>query len=116
MKIGTIMLSQDGCFVDDRKNLPQGRPQWDKQWLKTLVGLNTVSKAGYDMLPPSIKEVATVTHGEPTLAITVPELDSLPDILFVVRSPRMTRNGKKFRLTNYETIMTEERFEIWKRK
>jgi hypothetical protein len=62
MNIGTILLTEDNCYVDDRKQLPH-RPTWDKEWLTTLVKLNTVSKKGYAMLPPSIQEVSSVTHG-----------------------------------------------------
>ena len=116
MIIGTILLSQNDCFVDDRKNLPQGRPQWDKELLKTYVSLNTISREGYKLLPPSIQAVAKVTRKEPELAITIQELDALPDILYVVRSSRMTHGGKKFRLDNYEPILKELRFEVWKRK
>ncbi len=114
MLIGTVLLSQDGMYIDDRKQLPY-RPNWDKQWLKILVSLNTITKSGYDTLPPSIQAVAKVTHSEPTLAITIPELDALPDILYVVRSSRMAHKGKKFRLDNYEAILKEQRFEIYQR-
>jgi hypothetical protein len=115
MTIGTILLTEDNCYVDDRKQLPH-RAIWDKEWLTTLVSLNTISKKGYDMLPPSMQKVANVTHGEPSLAITIPELDELPDLLFVIRSTRRVSNGKKFKLDKYKRIAASCQIEIWKRK
>ena len=115
MKIGTILLSQDGKYIDDRGNLPY-RTLYDKEWLTKLVSLNTISKKGYDLLPPSMQEVATLHHSNPTLALTIPELDTLPDILFVVRSARMASGGKIFKLDKYKPIVMEQRLEIWSRK
>jgi len=115
MITGLILLSQDNCYLDAFGNLPR-RPRWDKKLLTELVKVNTITKNGYDLLPDSIKKVARITHGEPQLALTIQELNALPDILMVVRSRYCNPDGKVFRMDNYEAIFKEERFEIWKRK
>lgn len=115
MKIGLILLSSDGCYVDDRRQLPY-RPSWDKELLTAFVRCNTVSEKGYALLPPSIQQLTSITLGIPTMAITIPELDSLPNILLVTRSPRKVRNGKPFRLDNYRKIAESFQLEIYIRK
>ena len=115
MTVGTILLSSDGNYLTREGNLPQ-RPAWDKEWLKTMVSLNTISHAGYDTLPPSIRDISTVTNGDPTMAITIPELGHLPDLLYVVRSSQPAPGGRKFRLDEYESVLKEQRFEVYRRK
>ena len=115
MITGIVLLSQDGKYLDDRNQLPH-RCSWDKELLTHLVSVNLISKYGYDLLPPSIKDVAKITNGEPELALTIQELNALPDTLIVVRSARMVSGGKVFRMDNYEPILTEQRIEIWKKR
>jgi len=115
MITGLILLSKDDKYLDGFGNLP-ARPQWDKDLLTELVRLNTITEAGYNLLPPSIRKVAHIAHMEPQLAITIEELNALPDILMVVRSQNVLPGGKTFRLTNYEPIFIEQRFEMWRRK
>lgn len=115
MIFGTILLSNNNRYVDADGKLPE-RPKGDKQLLKTLVENNLVSQDGYNMLPPSMQKIATITHGEPTLPVTIREINGLSDLLLVVRSYIVIPGGKEFRMDNFELISTSGQYSIYKRK
>lgn len=115
MILGTILLDTEDNYISFDGKLPK-RPQYDKELLATLVAKNTISKEGYNLLPKSMREVATVTEKEPTLPITIVEIDALTDLLLVSRSYSNVKLGKKFRLNKFEQIAKSGRFEIYKRK
>ena len=114
MIIGTLLLTENDYYIDDRKNLPR-RTTWDKALLTSLVSMNTITHKGYMLLPPSIQEVATIHNSDPSMAVTIKEVDALADLLMITRSARLTRGGKKFKFTHFKCILKEPRFEIWKR-
>jgi hypothetical protein len=114
MITGTILLTQNNEYLCD-DHLPE-RPQYDKNLLKSLIEFGSVSQGGYDMLPPSLQEIATITHGEPQTPITVQEINYLSDILMVSRSRSKCDNGKVFRLDRFEKILEQGQIEIWKRR
>ena len=115
MICGTLLLSNNNRYVTDEGKLPE-RPKGDKQLLKALVESNTVSQEGYDMLPPSMQRIATITHGEPTLPVTIREINGLSDLLLVVRSYISIPGGKEFRLDNFQLISSSGQYSIYKRK
>ena len=115
MIFGILLLTEDNEYIDDRKQLPH-RPTFDKELLKALISTNTISKDALGLLPKSLRDVAVVTHKEPSLALTIKEIDGLADILMIIRSTRKARNGKKFRLTNFSRVAAPGIIEIWHRK
>jgi hypothetical protein len=114
MILATILLTIDDEYLCDG-DLPD-RPQFDKKLLASIIKGETVSHEGYRMLPPSLQELVSITHGEPTAPITVPEINGLADILIVSRSRSRCHNGKKFRFDNFERILEQGQIEIWRRK
>lgn len=114
MIVGTILLSQDDCYIDDRKQLPY-RPSFDKGLLKSLISMNTITNKGFNLLPGSIMSVAKIDNYNPSMAVTIRELDAIADLLIVSRSPRKCRNGKKFRFTNYKLLVKTAELELWSR-
>lgn len=115
MIISTLLLDEDDNYVYSDGLLPH-RTTWDKRLLKTFIELGTVSKTGFNLLPPSLREVSTITHGEPQTPITLKEIDALSDILLVTRGRSRDLPGKKFRFTNFTRILATQSLEIWKRK
>ena len=116
MIVSTILLSTNNCYVDRQGKLPE-RPSFDKELLTTICSGQVVSKVGYKMLPPSIKDKVIMTEQvEPEVGITISEIDGLTDLLLVVRSKQECLGGKEFRFTNFECIIKDTQIEIWKRK
>ena len=109
-----ILLDQNDNYVYPDGKLPM-RPKWDKRLLGTFIEKGSVSFKGYNLLPPSLKNLAKITPGEPVTPITIPEIAGLADILVVSRSKEM-RQGKRFRLDAFEQILSEGKLEIWRRK
>jgi len=70
------------------------------------------------MLPPSMKRVVTVDDKwlEPTVGVTIPEIDALSDLLIVVHSNELIVRGKQFRLDNFELIVKDKKISLYKRK
>ena len=115
MIASTLLLSADNYYVDANGNLPH-RPEFDKKLLAALCKDQYVSLDGYKMLPPSIRDTAQLAKQEPTVGITIPEIDGLTDLLIVVRSFIPLGRGKKFRLDKFERIVQLSSLEIWRRK
>mgnify|MGYP006883055741 CR=1 FL=1 len=116
MIVSTILLTRDNHYVDDNGNLPD-RPTFDKPLLTGLCKNQEVSQDAYDMLPPSIRQIVRgVTEEEPTIGITIPEIDGLTDLLIVSRSNGTIYSGKKFRFNNFKLLANDMSLEIWKRK
>jgi hypothetical protein len=118
MIVSTILLSLNNVYVDEDGNLPV-RPSFDKTLLTGLCKNKIVSDTGYNMLPPSIREVTvkqSLTDAwEPEIGITISEIDALSDLLIVVRSHEMIY-GKQFRFDNFEPLAITKEIEIWRRK
>ena len=108
MKVGTILLDQVNNYIDNCGNLPI-RPDFDKELLTTLVRGRSVSLAGFNMLPPSIRR--EINPRADIVAITIKELDAC-DVLIVSRSPIMYETGKKFRLDKFKQFGSGNP-EIW---
>ena len=87
MIVSTIILSSDNFYVNEDGEIP-ARPSFDKKLLHTIIAGEVVSDEGYLMLPPSMKRVVTVDDKwlEPTVGVTIPEIDALSDLLIVVHS------------------------------
>ena len=116
MIVSTILLSADGYYIDANGNLPH-RPEFDKRLLKALVKNQVISWNAYNILPDSIlKDAKEVSNNEPTVGITIPEIDGLTDLLIVVRNLIPLGRGKKFRLDKFERIVHLSAIEIWRRK
>ena len=115
MITSTIILDPYDKYVDDKGNLPD-RPSFDKAFLKALISKCLVSGEGYNLLPPSLQKIAYITHGEPDLPITIPEIDGLTDMLIVVRSTRALGKGKIFRLDRFEKIASSGQIDIYFRR
>ena len=116
MIISTILLSSDNFYVNENGELPKPRPPHDKQLLATLCKGQSVSQKAYDMLPPSIREVVKVTELEPTIGITIPEINALTDLLIVSRSNELIVRGKKFDLErSFKLLVKDRKIELWER-
>ena len=115
MIVSTLLLDLDDNYLCNDK-LPSPRPTYDKKLLSAFIEFGSVSQGGLELLPPSLKQVATVTHGEPQTPLTIPEINYLSDILIVSRSRSHGINGKKFRFDRFERILLQGQIEIWKRK
>lgn len=108
MKVGTILLTIDNKYIDEDGNLPI-RPEFDKELLTTLVKGRSVSLAGFNMLPPSIRREINPRANE--VAITIKELAEC-DLLIVSRSPGTCKLGKIFRLDKFKQFGSGNP-EIW---
>jgi len=116
MIVGTILLTADRQYVIDEGRLPL-RGSWDKELLTTLATDQQVSYEGYEMLPPSIREVTSRTEGEPTFPVTIPEIDALSDILIVSHSYEVSTIGKVFDLDrSFKLLTVGKKTSIWVRK
>lgn len=108
MRVGTILLDQVNNYIDNCGDLPI-RPDFDKELLTTLVRGRSVSLAGFNMLPPSIRR--EINPRANTIAITIKELAEC-DLLIVSRSPILCEEGKKFRLDKFKKF-GDGNPEIW---
>jgi len=115
--INTILLDTNDNYVDNQGKLPK-RPDYDKELLKAFSLNQTVSKKGYDRLPPSMRKFLTITENtkEITMAVTIPEIAKYSDILLVNRSSENLENGKRFRLDDFYLLTKQGQFEIWLKK
>lgn len=107
--IATILLTHQNQYLKSDGTLP-ARPEHDKKLLRTICTGKVVSKAGYSMLPPSIRKVVTV--GIPEVAITIPEINNA-DLLIISRSTEEFSGGKVFRLDNFSPIVKDTKLELW---
>ncbi len=114
--IGTILLSKDNKYIDKDGKLPV-RPAYDKDMLRAFVKGNSVSAAGYEMLPPSIRGLVGMTGASDgrTMPITILELAAC-DLLLVNRAEEELDGGKVFRLDNFKCIVEEKQIELWIKK
>lgn len=115
MILGTLKLDTQDIYVYGDDSLPVA-PKWDKEMLTYLVGKNTITEDGHNILPDSMRKISNTAKYEPTLAIKVSEIDALADLLIVTRVSHRGQSGKKFRFTNFEPLTKTGMIEIWKRK
>ena len=115
MVTATILLDPNDNYIDWDGNLPK-RPHYDKELLTALISMNSVSSDGYSTLPNSMQELCKLAHCEPSLPITIPEIDGLTDLLIVSRSVDKVQGGKRFRMDNFKHIASGGRIELWVRK
>jgi len=113
MLVGTILLSKDYKYIDENGNLPK-RPKFDKQFLATLIKGHKVSEEGYKLLPSSLQKLVMVDTPI-TMPITIKEL-AKSDLLIVVKSPEVLKNGKEFRLDSFKLLRKERTIELWIKK
>ena len=115
MIVSTILLSANNCYVDKDGNLPT-RPEFDKELLATLLKGQAVSVEGYNMLPPSLKNLCFKNVTQEPYPITIPEIDALSDLLIVSRSNDYIVGGKEFRFDNFTLLVKQPLVAIYKRK
>ena len=115
--VATILLSTNDCYIC-RTSLPEGRPSWDKQWLRELVRNEDVSVHGYKLLPKSIRNlVGSISNEHRPYPLSIPEIDKYADILIVVRAnSKCLKDGKKFRLDKFNQLIKTKEIEVWIRK
>ena len=113
--IATLLLTKDNVYVSEDGKLPV-RPKFDKDLLTGLAKGLVVSKAGYDMLPSSIKSEVFCDQRESTFPVTIKEIDGLTDLLIVSRSDEYIVEGKEFRLDNFTLLVKQPSIEIYKRR
>ena len=112
MKTATILLDQNDNYIMDSGKLPE-RPWFDKAYLKAFYNQQNVSKDGFNMLPPSIRNSVTcheMYDGDVT-PTTIREIAE-SHLLIVIRSYEKGE-GKKFRLNNFKMMIQTEVVEIW---
>jgi hypothetical protein len=115
MVVSTINLTYDNVYVNKDGKLPT-RSSFDKELLTALCKNQIVSTKAYNMLPGSIRRDVTSTHKvEPTIGITIDEIDGLTDLLIVVRSIDDCK-GKKFRFDRFRLITKQGEIELWIRQ
>ena len=114
--IASLLLTKNNVYVKEDGTLPL-RPDFDKDLLTGLAKGLTVSKAGYDMLPKSIKKEVYhfQTNQQPAFPVTINEIDALADILIVVWSNEIGR-GKVFRFDNFEPLLKQRDISLYIRK
>ena len=114
--IATLNLTRDNVYVMENGDLPS-RQMYDKDLLTGLAKGLTVSKAGYDMLPKSIKKEVYHfnTTQEPQFPVTIKEIDALADIIIVVWSNEIGR-GKEFRFDSFELMLKQRDISLYRRK
>ena len=115
MKVGIILLSPDGFYLDADGFLPK-RPDFDKELLVALCkGQDYIcSENTFKTLPKSITENGTrcakedydVNLGIKTLHIMPPHL------LIVVRSAQRLNDGKYFNLSDYKPVFKSDSLEL----
>ena len=113
----TILLDENDCYLCDNK-LPH-RASFDKGLLTAMVKDEYISKEAGLLLPESIKwQAADITNSiQPTIGITIKEIDALTDILIISRSTKTCRGEcKKFRLDKFKCILKTQQIEIWTRR
>ena len=115
--VGTILLTSDRQYVVGPESTLPARGSWDKELLTTLAKGNLVSEKGYKMLPPSIRQLVSVTAGEPSFPVTIPEIGALSDILIVSHSNEISPVGKVFDLDrSFKLLTVGKKTSIWRRK
>ena len=115
MKVGIILLSPDGFYLDADGFLPK-RPDFDKELLVELCrGQDYIcSENTMSTLPKSITENATrcakedydINLGIKTLHIMPPHL------LIIVRSDKRLNDGKYFDLSDYRPLFKSKNLEL----
>ena len=113
--VATILLDPEDKYVCENDRLPT-RPLYDKELFSSLVNLETVSKKGYSLLPPSIRSTVDVSDEIEPYPVSIDEIDALTDILIVSRSNHNCKEGKVFRLDKFKLILKRDTIEIWRRK
>lgn len=119
--VNTILLSKNGCYVDNNGKLPK-RPSFDKELLSAFCQDQTVSHNGYLGLPPSMRKKVKVPSDlmtrkcEITMAVTIPEISELSGVLLVIRSTEDIQDGKQFRLDKFKCLVKNGELEIWVKK
>lgn len=113
MRVGTILLTKDNCYINDFGDLPT-RPKHDKYLLSEVCKGQVVSEEAYSLLPLSVQKICMV-GAIPTVPITIKELSQC-DILIVSRSAEDCLLGKTFRLDNFNLVVKDRKIEIWSKK
>lgn len=117
MKIGCVLLSKDGYYVDKDGKLPT-RPEGDKEFLIELCRNNNVicSKNTYSTLPKSLKAVCRDRDLFKAGAIQFYDINlgistfssRKPPCIIVIESADNLFDGKLLRLDDYEVYDNKE--------
>ena len=118
MKVGILLLSQDGFYADNYGRLPR-RPKFDKTLLlalckgsKAICGLNT-----RDTLPESITSVLHSIEpwdSEYDINLGIQSLyKAPPQLLIVVRSEQWLHKGKRFDLSKFIPLYHNKEIELY---
>ena len=112
MTLGTLILDQFDNYVYEDGSLPP-RTTWDKDWLAFLVSKNIVTDEGRGSLPPSMIKLCNVSTC-PTLAVTIPEIGALADVIIVTRVIKVdSKPFKRFRFDGFECLVKANILEVW---
>ena len=114
MNVSTIALDANDRYISNSGTMP-ARLGWDKAMLREMVKHSVVSNEGFNLLPPSIQDVARISNGDNVLPITIQEIDGLSDLILVMRSYVTLANGPKFRFDRFKFIGKTGNLEIWSR-
>ena len=115
MIISTVILTKDNFYVTEDGRLPT-RASFDKKLLTSLCKGQHISHDAYEMLPNSIRNLTHLTSDEPTIGITIKEIDVLTDLLIVVHSNELITRGKQFRLDKFELLVKDRKVSLYIRK
>ena len=113
MTVATLLLDMKDNYVSADGKLPP-RPKWDKRLLAAIVELSVISPEAAVMLPPSM--CGGMIDEKYTLPITIREISDTADLLIVTRSYNIVKDGKVFRLNEYEQIVKSGQLEIYVRR
>jgi len=116
MKVGILLLSADGYYVDEDGFLP-ARPDFDKKLLLGLCNNQTYicSPKTLETLPLSLLMIGEkATSEEYDINLGVKTLYTLPPhLLIVVRSNEELKAGKKFDLTGFRQVYDSNDLELY---
>lgn len=112
MLVGTLLLDQNDNYLIEGR-LPR-RPFFDKAFLKALTTQQQLTEKGKELMPLSIRNVAS-RMGEPGLLVGIKEISDRAHLLIVTRSAE-AGIGSKFRFDNFTLQVKTDKIELWVRK
>ncbi len=116
MVVSKICLTDDDIYVDMKGKSPMERA-FDRDLLRALCEGQVISPEAIERLPSGIVRTAEWDNTvEPTVGITIREIEGLTDLLIVSRSLELIDRGKKFRFDSFELIVKDRKIELWKRR
>ena len=114
MTVATLLLDINDMYVNKDGGLPEGRPSWDKELLRSMISCSVISPEGANILPDSMTN--GMIDNKFTMPITIQEVNDTADMIIVIRAYSMSLEGKQFRLDDYNKIVDLGQIELWFRK